>query len=124
MNKAIAMVLGAMLLGTPTMKAQTMIEKNNITLASDQMTPEALWAMGRIGSYAVSPDGKTLVYQVSYYSVKENKSHTMLFVQPLKAGKRIAQATALTKDSKARQTPHGLRAARRSPSSATDSCGR
>lgn len=94
------MVLGAMLLGTPTMKAQTMIEKNNITLASDQMTPEALWAMGRIGSYAVSPDGKTLVYQVSYYSVKENKSHTMLFVQPLKAGKRIAQATALTKDSK------------------------
>ena len=100
MNKAIAMVLGAMLLGTPTMKAQTMIEKNNITLASDQMTPEALWAMGRIGAYAVSPDGKTLVYQVSYYSVKENKSHTMLFVQPLKAGKRIAQATALTKDSK------------------------
>lgn len=94
------MVLGAMLLGTPTMKAQTMIEKNNITLASDQMTPEALWAMGRIGSYAVSPDGKTLVYQVSYYSVKENKSHTMLFVQPLKAGKRIAKATALTKDSK------------------------
>lgn len=100
MNKAIAMVLGAMLLGTPTMKAQTMIEKNNITLASDKMTPEALWAMGRIGSYAVSPDGKTLVYQVSYYSVKENKSHTMLFVQPLKAGKRIAKATALTKDSK------------------------
>ncbi len=94
------MVLGAMLLGTPTMKAQTMIEKNNITLASDQMTPEALWAMGRIGAYAVSPDGKTLVYQVSYYSVKENKSHTMLFVQPLKAGKRIAQATALTKDGK------------------------
>ena len=100
MNKAIAVVLGAMLLGTPTMKAQTMIEKNNITLASDQMTPEALWAMGRIGSYAVSPDGKTLVYQVSYYSVKENKSHTMLFVQPLKAGKRIAKATALTKDGK------------------------
>ena len=94
------MVLGAMLLGTPTMKAQTMIEKNNITLASDQMTPEALWAMGRIGAYAVSPDGKTLVYQVSYYSVKENKSHTMLFVQPLKAGKRIAKATALTKDGK------------------------
>ena len=100
MNKAIAMVLGAMLLGTPTMKAQTMIEKNNITLASDQMTPEALWAMGRIGSYAVSPDGKTLVYQVSYYSVKENKSHTMLFVQPLKAGKTIAKATALTQDGK------------------------
>lgn len=99
------MVLGAMLLGTPSIQAQTMIEKNNITLASDQMTPEALWAMGRIGSYAVSPDGKTLVYQVSYYSVKENKSHTMLYVQPLKAGKTIAKAVALTQDSKSESDP-------------------
>ena len=105
MNKAIAMVLGAMLLGTPSIQAQTMIEKNNITLASDQMTPEALWAMGRIGSYAVAPDGKTLVYQVSYYSVKENKSHTMLYVQPLKAGKTIAKAVALTQDSKSESDP-------------------
>ncbi len=99
------MVLGAMLLGTPSIQAQTMIEKNNITLASDQMTPEALWAMGRIGSYAVAPDGKTLVYQVSYYSVKENKSHTMLYVQPLKAGKTIAKAVALTQDSKSESDP-------------------
>ena len=105
MNKAIAMVLGAMLLGTPSIQAQTMIEKNNITLASDQMTPEALWAMGRIGSYVVAPDGKTLVYQVSYYSVKENKSHTMLYVQPLKAGKTIAKAVALTQDSKSESDP-------------------
>ncbi len=105
MNKAIAMVLGAMLLGTPSIQAQTMIEKNNIALASDQMTPEALWAMGRIGSYAVAPDGKTLVYQVSYYSVKENKSHTMLYVQPLKAGKTIAKAVALTQDSKSESDP-------------------
>lgn len=99
------MVLGAMLLGTPSIQAQTMIEKNNITLASDQMTPEALWAMGRIGSYVVAPDGKTLVYQVSYYSVKENKSHTMLYVQPLKAGKTIAKAVALTQDSKSESDP-------------------
>ena len=44
------------------------------------MTPEALWAMGRIGSYAASPDGQHIVYQVGYYSVKYNKSHHVLYM--------------------------------------------
>lgn len=57
-----------------------MIGKNDIQLASDRMTPEALWAMGRIGGAQASPDGKQIVYQVGYYSVKENKSHQMLYV--------------------------------------------
>ena len=56
-----------------------MIQKNNIQLSSDLMTPEALWAMGRLGAAAPSPDGKQVAYQVTYYSVKENKGHTMLF---------------------------------------------
>ena len=60
--------------------AQEMISRNNVTLKSDLMTPEALWAMGRIGGYAASPTGKKIVYQVGYYSVEKNKSHHMLFV--------------------------------------------
>ena len=56
------------------------ILKNNIKLNSNRMTPEALWAMGRISSYAASPDGKHIVYQVGYYSVKENKSHHVLYM--------------------------------------------
>ena len=43
-------------------------------------TPEALWAMGRIGGYAASPDGQKIVYQVGYYSVKQNKSHQVLYI--------------------------------------------
>ena len=78
MNKAIALALGALLMGSGQMNAQTMIQKNNIQLTSDLMTPEALWAMGRIGSAQASPDGKQVVYQVSYYSVKQNASHTMM----------------------------------------------
>ncbi len=60
--------------------AQDMIGKQNIKLTSDLMTPEALWAMGRISSYAPSPDGQQIVFQVGYYSVKQNKSHHMLFI--------------------------------------------
>ena len=56
------------------------IGRQNIKLESDLMTPEALWAMGRIGGYQASPDGKHIAYQVGYYSVKENKSQQVLYV--------------------------------------------
>ena len=36
--------------------------------------------MGRIGAAQASPDGKKIVYQVGYYSVKENKGHQVLRV--------------------------------------------
>ena len=57
-----------------------LIQRSEIKIDGRRMTPEALWAMGRIGSVAVSPDGKQVAYAVSYYSVKENKSNTELFV--------------------------------------------
>ena len=63
-------------------EAQTMIGKTTDVAAiskGDRMTPETLWAMGRIGGAAASPDGKTVAYQVGYYSVKENRSHQMLY---------------------------------------------
>ena len=58
----------------------TLIERSDIKIEGKRMTPEALWAMGRIGSVAVSPDEKQIVYSVAYYSVPENKSNNELFV--------------------------------------------
>src|SRR3712207_3521064 len=91
MNKAIVLALAAML-NCSSMNAQTMIGPSEIKLSSDLMTPEALWAMGRIGGYAVSPDGKTIVYQVGYYSVKQNKGHQMLYTIDI-SGKNKKQLT-------------------------------
>ena len=56
------------------------IQKQTIQLNNDQMTPEALWAMSRIGGYQASPDGQHIVYQTGYYSVEENKSHQVLWM--------------------------------------------
>lgn len=56
------------------------IGKSNITLQSDLMTPEALWAMGRIGTAQASPDGKHIIYQVGYYCVKQNKGHQVIYI--------------------------------------------
>ena len=83
MNKALS-IAAAALIGCASInaEAQTMIGKTtNVAAISkgDRMTPETLWAMGRVGGAAASPDGKTVVYQVGYYSVKENKSHQMLY---------------------------------------------
>ena len=43
------------------------------------LSPEALWAMGRIGASSVSPDASQVAYNVSYYSVEQNKSHTVIY---------------------------------------------
>ena len=56
------------------------IGKSDIQIDGRRLTPEALWAMGRIGDVAVSPDGKQVVYSVSYYSVEENRSGSVLYV--------------------------------------------
>ena len=61
MKKTFQILTFALLFVANSINAQTMIQKNNIKLQSDRMTPEALWAMGRIGGYAASPDGKHIV---------------------------------------------------------------
>lgn len=66
--------------GTPVNADKPIIGKQEIRIKDKKLTPEALWAMGRIGSSTVSPDGKQIAYTVSYYSVKENKSHTVIYV--------------------------------------------
>ena len=82
MNKTIILSAALALACCCPMKAQQKVNigKNDITLKSDLLSPEGLWAMGRIGGYAPSPDGKQVVYQVGYYSVKENKSHQVLCI--------------------------------------------
>jgi len=83
MNRIVTLGVAALLtLGSTHANAQNTVNigKQNIQLKSDLMTPEALWAMGRISAYAPSPDGQKVVYQVGYYSVKENKSHHVLYI--------------------------------------------
>ena len=66
--------------GTQKENEKVNIQKQTVQLESDLMTPEALWAMSRIGGYQASPDGKHIVFQMGYYSVEENKSHQVLWM--------------------------------------------
>ena len=94
MNKSI-IIAAALAMGCCQLKAQATVKpigKSNITVNSKLMTPEALWAMGRIAAAEASPDGKHIVYQVGYYSVKENKGHQVICVMDSN-GKNIRQLT-------------------------------
>ena len=50
------------------------ITKPTITIPSGRLTPEALWAMGRINSVLPNSETGQIAYTVSYYSVEENRS--------------------------------------------------
>ena len=88
MNKSSATIMAAalMLASSCTEVKQEgqgyepIIGKQEITIKDGRLTPEALWAMGRIGSLSISPDGKQIAYTVAYYSVPENKSHHVIYV--------------------------------------------
>ena len=82
MRKLLTIVAMVLMAVPATIKAQNDVNigKSNIKLNSRMMTPEALWAMGRIGTVEASPDGRQIVYQVGYDSVKANKSRQVICV--------------------------------------------
>ena len=74
--------LGLLLLSCNTHRepSETIIGKSDIVIENGIFTPEALWALGRLGEVAVSPSGMRVAYTVTYYSVDQNRSNTEIFV--------------------------------------------
>src|SRR5665647_1409244 len=56
------------------------VGKQQPKIENGRMTPEVLWAFGRVAGAQVSPDGTKVLYSVSYYSVVENKGNSEIFV--------------------------------------------
>lgn len=53
---------------------------------SDRLTAEKLWSMGRVSMDDISPDGKTVLYGVTYYDVASNKGNRDLYIVPVFGG--------------------------------------
>lgn len=80
---------------------ETPIGRNTSIVKSDLMTPEVLWAMGRVGSVSASTNGKKAVYSVTYYSVEQNKSHTVLYLLDLVTCKTTLLTTGTASETSA-----------------------
>lgn len=62
-------------------KEQTqIIGPQQVDVQNGILTPEVLWAFGRLGEVAVSPDGKRLAYTVTNYSKELNRGNSELYV--------------------------------------------
>ena len=82
MNKfslLVILIIFAVQLETNAQQDIQIIDKPNITMDGNLMTPEALWSFGRLSDPQVSPDGKTVIYGVSYYSIDQNKGNRDLY---------------------------------------------
>ena len=47
--------------------------------AEGVLTPELLWRMGRVSDIQLSPDGKTILYGITYYYLETNKGNRDLY---------------------------------------------
>ncbi len=68
------------------------IGKPALKLSSDIMTPEVLWSFGRAGDIQLSPDKKSLLFGISYYSIEKNKGNRDLYSINIKS-KEMKQLT-------------------------------
>lgn len=83
MNRTRNILIALIALGTIACGRQTaepIVEATMPPITDSTLSPEVLWAFGRLGEIAVSPDYKRVAYTVSYYSVEQNRGNSELYV--------------------------------------------
>ncbi len=89
------MAIAAVGLGSCEKRPQPLTIDNALTdaeIAAGVLTPEVMWKMSRAGGAALSPDGRTLLYQQTDYSMDENRGVTTLHTEALDT-KQVADLT-------------------------------
>ena len=88
------MTATALIMGASASAAEpALIDKPAFTPTNGQYDIDALEALGRVSAPAVSPDGKKILYGVSYESVEQNKSNLDLYVMNID-GSGVTRITA------------------------------
>lgn len=75
------------------------------------LTPQDLWAVKRLGSPALSPDGKTAVFTVQDWSIEKNKSTSSLWLVDVAGGTPRRLTNAPASDGSPVWSPDGTRLA-------------
>ena len=63
-------------------QSESIIGSPNVTVENGRFTPEVMWSLGKMGEYAVSPDGSRVVYANTYYDIASNKGNAELYIIP------------------------------------------
>jgi len=66
---------------------------STLNAQNERLTPEKLWELGRVSLDAVSPDGQTALYGVTFYNLATDKGNRDLYIVPV-AGGQARKVTA------------------------------
>jgi dipeptidyl aminopeptidase/acylaminoacyl peptidase len=75
------------------------------------ITPQDLWAIKRLGSPALSPDGRQVVFVVTEWSIEKNKSTSNLWLADVGTGEVRRMTTAQVSDGSPAWSPDGTQIA-------------
>ena len=81
---------------TNSQPQESPITKTVLEVNDGVFTPEMLNTLGRVSDPQVSPDGKKILFGVSYPSIEQNKSNRELFVMDIDGNNRV-QLTSTAK---------------------------
>ncbi|MEG1499422.1 MAG: S9 family peptidase [Bacteroidales bacterium] len=94
---ATTLLSGLLFLGTSCKNQEgsksKIIGKTEVKVENRRLSPEVLWALGRLGEVSVSPNGKQIAYTVRYFSLAENKGNTDIYIMDVD-GSNSKQITA------------------------------
>lgn len=112
MKKIIFVIVAAVIVfGCTKTQLKTTMKENYVPstpeLSSDIMTPEVLWSFGRLGGEQISPNGKSVLFTVTYYNIEENKSYRDIYTLPISGGKPKNITNSVANESSAVWRPDG-----------------
>ena len=95
MKKTFILLSAALLLmaGCKKQEEAPVIGKPEVTVQDGRFTPEVMWALGKMGEFAVSPDGTRLVYANTYYDISLNKGNAELYLLATDASSEAQRLT-------------------------------
>ena len=60
-------------------ETESIIGKPAVAVPEGRFTPELMWKLGKMGEYAVSPNGKQIAYTTTYYDMAQNRGNAEIY---------------------------------------------
>ena len=110
MRKIVIILAAAMLVMAGCKKKQekeSIIGRPSVSVQDGRFTPELMWKLGKMGEFALSPDGSKIAYTTTFYDMAQNKGNAEIYLIPTD-GK--TEAMRLTNTSQSEFNPVWLNA--------------